>query len=190
MFYGLPFQLKRVGDLYEDPAARAAFLGVNPMGQVPALVLPSGQMMTETAAITLHLADLARSDLLVPGPDAPERAEFLRWLVFLVAAIYPAATYGDVPERFVPADQGAAYRARVDALRMENWRVMEAVARAKGGPWFLGPRMSAIDLYLLVMVHWRPGTAWFQAETPALWHAAQAAAALPALAPVIRRNAG
>jgi hypothetical protein len=32
---------------------------------------------------------------------APERAKFLRWLVFIVANIYPTFTYADDPSRFV-----------------------------------------------------------------------------------------
>ena len=80
------------------PSVRRARIGVHstpvicsrhdPVGQVPTLLLPDGQVMTESAAMTLHLADLSGRDDLVPGPAAAERAAFLRWLVFLVANIY------------------------------------------------------------------------------------------------------
>ena len=53
------------------------------------------------AAITLLLADIAGNDSLVPAPGAPERGKFLRWLVFIVANIYPTFTYADDPSRFV-----------------------------------------------------------------------------------------
>ena len=38
-------------DLAKDANRRAEFLAVNPLGQVPALVLPDGTLMTESAAI-------------------------------------------------------------------------------------------------------------------------------------------
>lgn len=73
-------------------------LGFNPLGQVPTLILPDGKVMTESAAIILHLADLAPQAKLAPAADDPLRPHFLRWLVFLVAALYPTFTYGDDPK--------------------------------------------------------------------------------------------
>lgn len=189
-FYGMAVRLVEAGDVFEDREAREALRALNPLAQIPTLVLDGGEVMTETAAITLYLADLAGSDALVPGPGAAERAGFLRWLVFLVAAIYPAFTYGDEPTRFVSDAEAIAFAARVDAGRMENWRVMEAEMTRRGGPWFLGARMTAIDVYLMVMVQWKPGEDWFGAEAPHLLAAAKAAAGLPAFAAVMQRNFG
>ena len=84
-FYGLPFRFEATGDLFDAAEARERLRPLNPLAQVPVLVLPDGTVMTESAAITLHLADLTGRDDLVPGPPAAERAAFLRWLVFLVA---------------------------------------------------------------------------------------------------------
>lgn len=189
-FYGLPHRLVRAGDLFDDPAARAALAAVNPLAQIPTLVLGDGQVMTESAAITLYLADVAGSTALVPGPGEAERPAFLRWLIFLVAAVYPTFVYGDDPKRFVPEDVAEVYRDRVMAVRKDNWRLMETEAARRGGPWFLGARMTAIDVYLMVMVHWRPRSAWFAAEAPRLLAIAERTAALPAFAPVMARNYG
>lgn len=188
--YGLPHQLVTVGNIHQDPVARAALGRVNPLIQVPTLVLEGGEVMTESAAITLLLADLAQSDLLVPGPGTAERAGFLRWLIFLVASIYPSFVYSDTPERFVRGNGGEAYQANVISHRKTMWKVMETEAARRGGPWFLGKRLSAIDIFLACMVHWRPREAWFQAETPALWRAAEAAASLPDLHAAWARNFG
>ena len=185
-FYGLPFTTVDAGDLFDSEDARSALRPLNPLTQVPTLVLPDGQVMTESAAITLHLADLAGSDALVPGPRAAERAAFLRWLVFLVANIYPTFTYVDIPERFVKhADAAPGFRDEVDTYARRLWGIVEGAA---GLPWFLGDRMSAIDVYLAVMTHWRPRQAWFADNAPRLSMAAQRAAALPAVAPVVARH--
>jgi len=185
-WYGLPYRIEDVGDVFDSEEARQRLRPLNPLAQVPTLVLPDGQVMTESAAITLHLADRVGRDDLVPGPAAPERAAFLRWLVFLVANVYPTFTYGDVPTRFVK-DEAAAkgFRAEVDAYEQRLWTAVEAAAAA---PWFLGQRLSAIDLFLAVMTHWRPRRAWFAQHAPKLHAAALAAEALPAVAPVLARH--
>jgi GST-like protein len=185
-WYGLPYRFEDCDDLFDSAAARDKLRPLNPLAQVPVLVLPNGQAMTESAAITLHLADLTGREDLVPGPRAVERAAFLRWLVYLVANIYPTFTYADEPTRFVK-DEGAApaFRAEVDAYLRRLWAMVEGAA---GSPWFLGERFSALDIYLAVMTHWRPRQAWFAENAPLLGAAALRAAALPQLVAVMGRN--
>jgi GST-like protein len=185
-WYGLPFRLEDSGDLLASDEARARMQPLNPLAQVPVLVLPGGEVMTESAAITLHLADLTGRDDLVPGSKAPQRAAFLRWLVFVVANVYPTFTYGDIPERFVKAEgAGAGFRAELDGYAQRLWGMVEG---ATGSPHFLGERFSALDLYLAVMTRWRPGPKWFAANAPKVVMAAQHAAEHPAVAPVMARN--
>ena len=149
-----------------------------------------GQIVTESAAMTLLLADLAASTALAPAPGEAERAAFLRWLIFLVAAIYPAFSYADAPTRFVQEAEAAGFRARVGVLKEVNWRLVEAEATWRNGPWFLGARIAALDICIMVMVHWTPREDWFRAEAPHLTAIAARATALPAFAPVMQRNFG
>lgn len=184
--YGLPLELVEAGDLFENAAARAALARVNPLVQLPTLLLDDGRVMTESAAITLHLADLTGSDLLVPGAAAVERAAFLRWLIFMVANIYPCFTFADDPARFVDDPEAAAdFKARVDEHGKRLWRMVEAAA---GGPWFLGDRFSAVDVYVAVMSHWRPGRDWFAAEAPKLTAIARAVEARADMGAVLAAN--
>ena len=168
------------------PATTSA--SFNPLAQVPVLILARWiAVMTESAAITLHLADVTGSDDLVPAARETDAAAFLRWLVFLVANIYPTFTFADEPSRFIPHGRGArtAYRATVDAHAQKLWRIVEEHAAA---PWFLGERFSALDIYVCAMTRWRPQRLWFAANTPKLAAIALAADDLPKLAPVWRRN--
>jgi GST-like protein len=185
---GLPFETVNSGDLFADAAALAAIKTVNPVGQVPVLVLDDGQVMTESAAITLYLSELAGSDLIVPPPGTPERPAFLRWLVFIVANIYPCFTFGDVPTRFVSDGEADAYSNRVTEQITNLWKVVAFAAKANGGPWFLGERFSAIDIYIAVMTNWRPGRATFEKEMPVLAEIAARATARPDMAAVMQRN--
>jgi GST-like protein len=189
-FYGLPYTLIPAGNVHQDPVARAALGRINPLIQVPTMVLPGGEVMTESAAMSLLLADLAKSDALVPKARAKERAAFLRWQIFLVASIYPSFVYSDAPERFVAGNGGTEYQLNVIEHRKAMWKVMEAECARRGGPHFLGARLTAIDFFLACMVHWRPREDWFRAETPHLWRAAEAVWALPQVAEAVKRNFG
>ena len=73
--YGLPYTREVLANPLRDAAARARILELNPAGQLPVLVLPSGEVMTESAAITLHLADHARSEALVIASACTSRTK-------------------------------------------------------------------------------------------------------------------
>lgn len=185
-WYGMPFELEETGDLFKSEAARDRLRAVNPAAQLPTLVMPDGSVMTESAAITLLLAEAARSDALVPPPGDPSRAAFLRWLVFLVAAVYPTFTYGDDTTRWVSGEPAQKeLRATTNAARERGW---QAVEQACGAPWFLGARFSALDIYLCIMTRWWPRRAWFAENCPRIAAVAAAADRVDRLAPVIARN--
>ena len=63
---------------WEGASERERLTDVNPMQQVPALVLPSGEVMTESAAILIWLGDRYPEAGLCPAPDDPRRAQYLR----------------------------------------------------------------------------------------------------------------
>ncbi|WP_313350807.1 glutathione S-transferase family protein [Paracoccus sp. (in: a-proteobacteria)] len=186
--YGLEVERIEVADLFLDPAARRELMRISPAGQIPVLILPDGRVLSESAAITLYLADMTGRDDLVPDVRSTERPRFLRWLIFLVAQVYPCFTFGDDPARFLtdPAAQkelGEATTARLQEL----WLALEGAA---GAPWFLGQRFSVLDIYVAVMSNWKPGPEWFAANTPKVWAIASATAAREDLAPVFQRNFG
>lgn len=187
-WYAMPVELVEVGDVLRDAGAREDLIRINPAGQLPALILPDGRMMTESAAITLYLADLAGRADLVPEPAAPERADFLRWLIFIVAQIYPCFTFGDAPARYVGDPQAQEEMQQRIFVRAEQmWRAFGQAA-APNGSWFLGDRLSTLDLYLGVMTCWRPGPDWFRAHLPRVHAIGQAIRGEPRVAPVFAAN--
>lgn len=161
-------------------------LAVNPLGEIPALQFENGEILTETAAITLWLGDRFPTSGLVPSADDPRRAQFLRRLVWLVAAVYPTFTYGDHPERFVESRDGAAQLREATEQRRQNlWRQLEAEL---DGPWTCGAEITALDIFVAVMTCWRPRRQWFAAECPKLFTIAQRVDQLEVLHEVWRRN--
>jgi GST-like protein len=182
---GVPLETEEV-DYSPGSATRERLLAVNPLAQVPTLVLPDGRILTESLAILHYLNDLEPGAELIPPPGERTRAAFHRWSVFLVAAVYPTFTYGDDPRKWVADEAGAKLlRESTDRHREALWQQVEAAA---GSPWFLGERWSALDLYVAVMTRWRPGILWFAKRTPKLAAIAKRAAAMDAVAPVIARN--
>lgn len=160
---------------------------LNPLGQLPTLRLPDGTVMTESAAMLLHAADVAPDGALAPTGDDPLRPSFLRTLMFLASAVYPTFTYGDVPDRWVEADAEAAAKLRrgTDEHRLTLYRHLEQQC---GAPWFLGGTFSGLDLYFWVMRNWRPGRQWFAESCPRLDAVAERAATLPGVRRVDARN--
>jgi GST-like protein len=184
-WYGLPFAVEDVDDLFRSAPARERLAPLNRLAQLPTLVLPDGAVMTESAAITLYLAETVGSSELVPAAGEAERPAFLRWLIFLVANIYPTFTYVDEPTRFAPAAAAAEFADTVGRYRERLWGIVEAAA---GEEWFLGRRFSALDVYLAVMTRWRPRRVWFAEHRPRLYDIALRAEAALHVAQVWQRN--
>jgi GST-like protein len=182
---GLPHETEML-DIWQPGPGRERLFRLNPLGQVPVMILPDGSTMTESAAMVLHIIDLAPGAGLAPAPTDADRPAFLRWLIFLVASIYPTFTYGDDPSRYVNEQEARdELRAVTDAECQRAWRQVET---GIDGPWVLGGRQSALDLYVWVMVRWRPGRDWFRRYCPTLAQIADRLDADPRLAGVKAAN--
>ena len=151
---GAPFEVRLVD---RDAGAQRSpeYLRLNPHGRIPVLV-QGGTVLYETAAIALHLAERHPEAGLAPPPGEPARADFLKWMVHLSntpQAEYRAWFY---PEQHV-ADP-AATEAVKQAAGERLGRMFGVIAGQLGdGPWLLGERFSAADLFLLMLVRWGRG---------------------------------
>src|SRR5208282_4707069 len=96
-------------------AAFADLLKINPLGQIPTLVLPDGTALSESAAILIHLGEAYPQSALLPC-DPAARAQVVRGLVFIAANCYAAISIIDFPERWcADADDDAAVKERIRA---------------------------------------------------------------------------
>ena len=180
-----PIRIEDVTGFDRPGAARERLLPINPLGQVPTVVLPDGTVMTESAAIALLLSERHPQAGLAPRPASPSRPAFLRRLIWLTANVYPTFTYGDYPQRWVGADT-KALRTSTDSYRENLWRQFESDVGEDG--WVLDAEFSVLDVYVAVMSHWRPGRAWFARECPRLSAIAERTDDHPILGAVLRRN--
>jgi GST-like protein len=139
---------------------------VNPLKQLPTLVTPDGYALSQSAAIVLHLNDVAPNANLIPPAQSPKRLKFYHWFQYINAAIYPTFTFGDFPERWVPEEASEKLVNSTNDYRKQLWLEVEKVCEA---PYFLGSEFSAVDLYIAVMLAWRPREDWFKEHTPKLF---------------------
>jgi GST-like protein len=150
---------------WEHETARKLVETVNPLRQVPALVLPSGEIMTESAAILIYLADLYPKAGLAPGLDEPKRAQYLRWMAYVSAAIYAFGWIMDDPTRIVAGKEHAPHVIdRVRDRRADCWRIMDEAITP--GRYILGDTLSVLDLYVTVISRFGPWRTRFYKSAP------------------------
>jgi len=170
-----------------DEAALARLRQLNPLGQVPTLVLPDGQVMTESAAILCYLAELNPDAELAPMPGEPGRAHFLRLMTFLSSSLYMSFLRFYYPDRYTADRDGAeaVRRAAAEQIGFE-WRVFDGIFGE--GPFVLGGSPSVADLYAAMLMDWTDERDAMFARHPRLRTIAAAIGADPRIAPVWARH--
>ena len=152
--------LEEIGADYElvwvtkSPADIEPFRRISPAAKIPVLVLPDGTVMSESAAILIHLADVHPAAALAPIAGSSAHARFLQWMVFLSANAYEAALRFYYPERYSSAGAAAAAHIKTQALA-DGIGHLETVHAALS-PYVLGADLSAADHYLYMLASWYP----------------------------------
>jgi glutathione S-transferase len=141
---GCDYELVRVG--FDDPAeATEEYRRLNPWGRVP--TLEEGDfVLTESAAILLYLAERFPEARLLPPAATRERADTVRWLMYLTNTLQPAFLRFFYPERY------GSDAEREAATLGEHFDWIDAELR--GREWLVGEERSAADLFLFMLVRW------------------------------------
>jgi len=149
---GLPFTGVRASS-WETDSAQSALRAVNPLGQVPTLQLPDGSVLTESAAILIHLGLEHPASKLLPA-DVSARAQAIRGLVYIAANCYAAISVLDYPERWVadPDDATCDRIRRGTRERLhQHWGVF---ADQFGARLATTDEPRALDLLAAVVSKW------------------------------------
>ena len=147
---GLEYRVVRASTWEPGPALEA-LRRVNPLGQIPTLVEPDGAVLTESAAILIHLA-LARPETALLPADPAARARALRGLVYLAANCYSAISVCDYPERWTTAAADEARERVRQAARANLHRSWEIFADQYGDDPVLGGDPPGALAFLTVVV--------------------------------------
>jgi glutathione S-transferase len=185
---GAPYDFKTIS-LEKNEQRSPEFLAINPSGKMPAVRLPEGQILTESLAILLTVADHFPNARLLPPQASPERGTAYRWLAFMDAEIYPMVEISDYPERFAPkGEQSDALRQKARERIRDRLLIVE---RQVTGPWFLPGGFSILDIYAAMFSRWRGtiGKDWLEAgHIPNLLALAKAVSQRERIGPVWERH--
>lgn len=181
---GAPYNFELVS-LEKNEQRQPAFLAINPSGKMPALKISEGEIITESAAILLTIADYFPQARLLPPQASQARAQAYRWLAFMAGEVYPIVEIVDYPERFVPGGDGQELkRVARDRIR-ERLLIIE---RMIAGPFFLAGGFSLLDIYAAMFSRWSLEAEWKAAHLPRLMALADAVSQRPAIQPVWDRH--
>ncbi|MBA3818914.1 MAG: glutathione S-transferase family protein [Deltaproteobacteria bacterium] len=142
---GAPYRLELVS-FDKRQHKTDAFLALNPMGKLPTIV-HRGTVVTESAAICAYLADAFPAAGLAPAIDDPVRGTYYRWLFFGAGCVEAAAVDKMFSRAAVERPGALGYGSYEDT--------MNTLERAiTPGPFVLGDRFSAVDVYLGSQIGW------------------------------------
>jgi glutathione S-transferase len=182
---GAPYEFELIS-LDKGEQKEPRFLSLNPSGKIPALRLPEGEIVTESSAILLTLADHFPQSGLLPPQAAPARATAYRWLAFMASEIYPFVEIVDYPDRFAP--EGKPAEALREKARERVRERLLLIERVLAGPFLLASGFSLLDIYAAMFSRWSVGTEWREHNLPHLNQLARLVSQRPAIAPVWQRH--
>jgi len=154
---GADYELRTL-DLKKNEQRGSDYLGVNPMGKVPAIV-HNGALVTEQGAVYAYLADLYADAGITPAIGDPLRGPYLRWLFFYGSSYEPALI--DRSMKREPAPPSTSPYGDYDTMLKTLWDQLG------DGPYLLGDRFTAADVLWGTALRW---TTMFKLvpETPAV----------------------
>lgn len=143
---GVEYELVRVE---RDAEGRVTeeYLALNPWGKIP--TLEDGDLvLTESAAICLHLADRFPDARLAPPVGTPERAELYRWLLWLSNTVQMTQMRHFYPDRYGTA----GVKEAADAELAGHYDLLDAHLAERG--WLVGEERTVADFFLFMLTRW------------------------------------
>ena len=186
---GAPFRIVETAS-WEQNAQLEELARVNPLKQIPTLQLPTGEVLTESAAILMHLGlAFPQSGLLSEAPV--ERDLALRGLVYIPANCYSCISIIDYPERFTTAtddDARKAVRAGATERLHRHWDIFADLHPVDGERFIGGDQPGALDILAAVVSRWSGTRQHVKQSRPAFSALLERVDAHPAVAPVFGRH--
>ena len=142
---GLPYDLVKVDLRAKKLENGDDYLKVNPKGQVPALQLESGELVTEGPVIVQMIADKAGKGL-APARDSAERYKLLEWLNFITAELHK--NFGPMFSPALADDAKAFFKDRV----LGKFKYLDS--QLAGRDYLMGKQFTVADGYLFTILTW------------------------------------
>ena len=122
------------------------YLKVNPKGQVPALMLDNGELVTEGPVIVQMIADKAAAKNLAPAASSPERDKLQDWLTYINGELHK-----NIGPMFNPAlsdDAKGVFKDRATG----KFKYVDG--QLAGKDYLMGKQFTVADGYLFTMLSW------------------------------------
>lgn len=145
---GVELRITEIDRATKKTADGEDYTAVNPLGQVPALRLEDGEVLTENVAILDYLSGLGGSELT--PRDAKDRTKILRWLGFINSELHAIVFHYLLTDGIDDAAKDAAIAQADDRLKV--------VSDHLDGRDFLLDRFTAPDAYLFIVLTWANAT--------------------------------
>ena len=176
--------------LHKGEQREAAYLAINPRGQVPVLV-DDGTVVTQIVAICLHL------DARFPGchflPTEPlARTKALETLAWMNNTVHPTFTHYFMPHKFTDQPQAQAvlktYAAEQYRVLMQELQGLVQASQQAGQAWLSGSHLGPLDAYALTLLRWGSMAGINPDGVPELWAHVKRVAEDPAVKAVMERE--
>ena len=143
---GLPYDLVKVDLKAKKLENGDDYLKVNPKGQVPALGLDNGDLLTEGPVIVQMIADKASDKNLAPARDSAERYKLQELLNFITTEVHK--NFGPLFSPVLSDDAKAFFKDRV----MGKFKYLDS--QLAGRDYLMGKQFTVADGYLFTMLSW------------------------------------
>ncbi|MFU2488785.1 glutathione transferase GstA [Thauera sp. WH-1] len=143
---GLDYETETVDLKTKRTSSGEDFTRINPKGYVPALLLDSGELLTEGPAIIQYIADQAPAKKLAPANGSIERYRLQSWLNFIATELHKSCS-----PFFNPA-AGEDWK-KIAAANLER-RLAYVNEQLEGKAYLLGEDFSVADAYLFTVLSW------------------------------------
>jgi len=137
----VPLDLQAVTLSTKRTASGADFLAVSPKGQVPALRLDDGAVLTENPAVLQYIADAAPGSGLLPAPGSRERYRVLEWVNYVGTEIHKGCFFA----MFSP---DAPPEAKTWARGLLDKKLAYVASQLEGKAFVAADRFTIADAYL------------------------------------------
>lgn len=145
---GLAYDLVRVNNRTKRTSEGGDFRTINPKGYVAALVLDSGEVLTEGPALVQYLADLKPEKGLAPANGALARVRLQEWLNFITSEIHAGSS--PLFNKELPEPVRQIFSARL----FKRFEMIDATLAKHA--YLMGASFSVADAYLFTVLSWMP----------------------------------
>lgn len=188
---GLPFEAVEAAS-WDKKSALEQLRAVNPLLQIPTLVLDDGTVMTESAAILIELGLRHPDSGLLPR-ELSERARVVRGLVYIAANCYAMIGVIDYPDRVMDQpgkaeSQRVIQRSRARLHELWDGFADQFMTQPTGTPFLGGASPNALDLLAAVVSKWAGARKHVASSRPEFSRLLQRIEQHPVLAPVFNRH--